>query len=251
MEPAAPFELRAVVHLIRPWGTPARRLEELRDGIASGPVDVLFNHTVQYQLRHPGADELPMDDLSAWIAGVLQDRETAERLSFAVQTCNASAASARAALLDVLDALPPHRRTGRDAPDESAFLFLSATSVVVPAGIAVRDGRELAEALAGTDPSVWFYHLVQEQWFQEGRAPLLHWLTTVGERRLAERLYDAAGAGLPIERARARLLRYWRRSRIARQVADATASPEDIRREAGRRVVARFVRRVTHSGPSS
>ncbi len=251
MEPSAAFELKAVVHLIRPWGAPARRLDELRDGIASGPVEVLFNHTVQYQLRHPGADELPPDDLSAWIAGVLQDRETAERLSYAVQTRSASASSVRAGLLEVLDALPPHRQASRDAPDEGAFLFLSATSVVVSTGIAVRDGHELAEALAGTDSSVWFYHLVQEPWFLEGRTPLLDWLATVGEHRLAERLRDAAGAGLPIERARARLLRYWRRSRIARHVADATASPEDVRREAGRHVIARFVRRVTRSDPSS
>jgi hypothetical protein len=251
MVEAAAVELRAVAHLIQPWGTPARDLDQLRDGIASAPIAVLFHHTVQYQLRHPGADELPPDDFSAWIGGVVQDSETAERLSFAVQGQSTSAASVRAALLGVLNTLPTSHRRERDAPEESAFLFLSATSVDYSMGVFAHDGQELMEALLEADAGVWFYHLVEEPWFRKGHASLLEWLLTTRDHRLAKWLVDAAGSGLPIEKARTQLHRRWRQSRIARQVTEAAASPEDARREVGRRVVARLVRRVKRPDESS
>src|SRR5512140_43523 len=119
----AAFELKAVAHLIQPWGRPVRDLAQLRDGIAAAPAEVLFYHTVQYRLRHPGADELPPDDFSAWVGSVTQDAETAERMSFAVQGQNRSAGPVRAALLEVLDSLPEKRRLDRDAPEESALVF--------------------------------------------------------------------------------------------------------------------------------
>jgi hypothetical protein len=248
-EPDA-FELRAVAHLIQPWGPPACDLDQLRDGIASAPIEVLFHHTVQYQLRHPGADELPPDDFSAWIGGVVQDAETSERLSFAVQSQSTPAASVRAALLEVLNTLPISHRRDRDAPEESAFLFLSATSVDYSTGLLVHDGQDLMEALLKADAGVWFYHLVEEPWFKDGHASLLEWLMTTRDHRLAKRLGDAATAGLPIEKARAQLHRRWRQSRIARRVTEAAASPEDARREAGRQAVARLVQRVTRPDES-
>ena len=123
------FELCGVTHLIRPWGEPAGDLEELRRGIAAAPPEVLFRHAAQYPLRDPGAEELPPDDFSAWIGGVVQDDETAERLSFVVQGGAASPDARRAAALAVLDAIPERRRRERDAPPESRFRFLAAVSI--------------------------------------------------------------------------------------------------------------------------
>jgi len=251
MAEASAYELRAVAHLIQPWGNPARDLDQLRDGIASAPAEVLFNHTVQYRQRHPGADELPPDDFSAWVGTVTQDAETAERMSFAVQGQNRAAQSVRAALLGVLDALPAKRRREHDAPEESALVFLSATSVDFTTGTIVRDGRELVEALLEADTAVWFYHLVEEPWFREGRASLLDWLEDTGGQRLAKWLEEAAASGLPLEKARSLLHRRGRQNRIARQVTEAAASPEDERREAGRQAVARLVKRVTRPGGPS
>jgi hypothetical protein len=248
---AATFELCAVAHLIRPWGRPAQDLDQLCEAIASAPDEVIFRHAVQYQLRHPGAAELPPDDFSAWIGGVLQDPETAERLSFAVQSQNTSPASARAALLGALEASPGRRRGSRDAPEGSPFVFLSATSLSFPTGIHIRAGQEAVDALGEADASVWFFHLIEEPWCREGRASLLEWLGRTGDRRLAEWLEEAARSGLPIEKARAQLLRRWHRSRIARRLAVATTSSEEVRREAGRRAVARLVRRRPRTDESA
>lgn len=242
---AVGFELEAVTHLIRPWGEPAGDLERLRQGIAEAPDEVLFHHAVQYQLRHQGAEELPPDDWSAWIGGVVQDAETAERLSFAVQNRNTSASAVRAALLGVLDALPAKRRLGRSAPEGSEFPFLFATPVSFPTGTVVNDASELMEALFESDASVWFHHLIEEPWFGEGRAPLLEWLDARSDPRSARWIEEAGANGLPIGKARTQVASRWRRSRIAHRVTEAAASPPEVRREAGRQAIANLMRRAT------
>ena len=226
------FELRAVAHLVRPWGAPIRDLEQLRAGIGDAPAEVLFHHAVQYQLRHAGAGELPPDDFSAWIGGVVQDAETAERLSFAVQSQRSSPDAIRSALLGVLDAIPGKRRAGREAPEDGAFLFRSASSVSFPTGLLVHDGDELLDALAG-------------------RAPLLEGLHGTADPRLAAWLARAAESGRPIEKARTHVMGQWRRSRIARRLAEATTAPEHVRRAAARQAVARLVRRRRRPGDSA
>lgn len=249
MSDASGFELCTVVHLIRPWGPPAGNLEQLREGIASAPGEAIFFHAVQYRLRHPAAAELPRDDFSAWIGGVMQDAETAERMSFEVQGAAATPASLRGALLGVLDALPARRRAERRAPEGCAFQPLCAYSLSVPLGTIVRDGGQLVDALMSADAGVWFFHLVEQPFLHEGRAPLLDWLSETRHEKLGRWLREAAGAGLPIDGARTRLQRRWRRSRIGPRVADAMQAPEDGRREAARQAVARLVRRRAGPGP--
>ncbi len=243
------YELLSVVHLVRPTGERARDLEQLRAGIARASHAALFHHTLQCQLRDPAADELPPDDFSGWVNGVVQDRETAERISFAVQNRNGSADELRAALLEILSSIPEPMRAARSAPPAGEFVFLAIESVAVPTGVSVQDGAELIEALAVADASVCFYHWVEQPWFSTGRASLAEWATRRGEPRLAEWLGECAASGLPIEANRRRLLQRWRRSRLGRHVTEAAGAPEDVRREAGRDAVARLVRRMTRAEP--
>ena len=248
MNGAPGYELRAVTHLIRPWGEAAHDLDQLREGIAVAPVEVIFHHALQYQLRHQSADELPPDDFSAWISGVVQDQETGERLYYAVQSRNTSAESVRMALLEILDSVPAKKRKDRDAPEGCGFPFLSSTPVQFSMGIVVHDGHELMEALLAADASVWFHHILEDPWFRAGPTPLLEWLATTRDHRLEKWIEDAAHGGLPIGKARAQLMKRWRQSRIARQITEAAASPADERREVARQAVASFVRRATRPG---
>ncbi len=244
------FELRGVAHLVRPWGSPARDLEQLLHGIASAPVEVLFRHAIQHQLRHPGAEELAPDDFSSWIGGVVQDAETAERLSFEVQGGHATPEALRRAIVSVLEALPAKRRIERDAPEGSAFLFLSATSLSFAAGVEVQDAGELVTALMSLDAGVWFFHLIEQPFLLSGHAPLLEWLVQNDHPQLARWLEESAHTGLPIDKARGRLLKRWRQSLIGRRLAEAAAVPEDARREAGRRAMERLLRRSRSGGAS-
>ena len=242
------FELRTVVHLVRPWGEPVCDLDQLRSRLVEAPAEVLFHHTVQVHLRDPAATELPSDDLSAWVAIVIQDRESAERISFAVQNQNASPQEVRDALVGLLDAVPAAERAARRAPPEGALQLLATESLAIPTGLEAHDGEELVVMLAAADPGTWFHHVIEEPWFGGGRSSLVEWLTSIGEPRLAEWLHEAACPSHPIDRSRERLTRRWRQSRLARRLAEASAAPEDVRREVAREAMARLVRRVTRPG---
>jgi hypothetical protein len=244
MEPNEPFPIRSVVHLLRPTGTRASTLEELRTAILEASDASLFHHCVQYQLRNPAAKELPPDDFSAWVGGVVQDRATAERMSFAVSSHNRHAGELRPALVGVLNDLPGSARSGQAATAEGAFVFLEVEPVTVPTGLDVRNGSEAIEALCEADVSVWFYHVVEQPWFATDRPTMHEWLEANGEGKTARWLVDMAASGLPIDAARERLHRRWRNSHLGRRLGDAAGLPDDLRREAGRQVMGRLVRRI-------
>jgi hypothetical protein len=208
---------------------------------------VLFHHTVQVHLRDPAATELPSDDLSAWVAIVIQDRESAERLSFAVQSENASPEQVRGALVGVLDGVPAAERATRRAPPEGLLQLLATESLAIATGLEARDGEELMGMLVSADPGTWFHHVIEEPWFGGGRSSLVEWLDSIGESRLAEWVRECASPSHPLDRSRERLMRRWRQSRLARRLADASTAPEDVRREVAREAMARLVRRVTRT----
>ena len=245
MSDAQPFELRSVVHLVRPAGGRARDLEGLRAGIAEASAATLFYHTVQCPLRRPNSSETPPDDLSAWVHGVVQDRETAERISFAVQSRSGSADELREALLEVLDHISEKDRIARAAPPESEFVFLTAESVPVPTGMIARDVEELMANLALADHGAWFYHLIEEPWHLAGPAPIVVWSRECGHARVAGWLEEEFHAGHGLEEMRRRVLRRWQQSRLRTRVAAAAEATESERREAGRAAVAGLVRRIT------
>jgi hypothetical protein len=235
------FALATVAHLMRPWGSPVRELSQLREAIATAPDEVLFQHTVQHPLRDPATEAPAPDDLSAWVRGVLRDPETAERISFAAQTRNASSALIRAALLEIFDAIPEKRRADRITHADGALQLLASVSVSFASGTTVRDEREMVDALLAADAGSWFLHLIEEPWYT-GHSTLLEWLDRGGMTRLAKWLREAAASGQPIEKWRSQLARRWGRSQIAQRVAQVANQPEPDRREAGRQAIARLVR---------
>jgi uncharacterized protein DUF5752 len=243
----APFELDGVVHLLRPTGRVAHHLDALRDGIAATSAPSLFHHAFGARLRLPRGSETPPDDFSAWVNGVVQDRETAERLAFAIDERGGSAGELRAALIEVLERIPEKARVSRDAPEEGDFVFLEMDSVLVPTGTMVHHCGELMPLLAEAHPSVLFYHLIEQPWLEPGRPSLAEWVEECGAPRLAEWLRQAMGSGQSIEESRRRLARRWRQSGLGRRVAEAAGRPEPERRETARRAVAGLVRRITRA----
>lgn len=238
------FELFGVVHLVRPAGFAAANLEELRGGLDRATPTSLFHHAFEATLRHPAAAERPPDDFSHWVSAVVQDRETAERLSFAVQSGANCASELRGALIEVLDTVPERERIERDAPEGGEFVFLEMESVPLETGWAVGDCEALMERLAEADPSVLFYHLIEQPWLEPDLPSLVTWSRGAGEAKLAGWLIESAHDGRPLEDMRRRLLQRWKRSHLSRRLAEATLVPEQQRREAGRRVISSLVRRI-------
>ena len=247
----APFELQSVVHLVRPAGRTAHNLDQLRLGIADSSAETLFYHSLQHQLRHPSVEELHPADFTAWVNGVVQDRETAERIAFAIEQQGGTPDELRDALLEVLDAIPERTRVQRDAPEDGHFVFLDMESVLVATGRECHDTREMIDHLLDVNPSSIFYHLVQQPWLSPSAPSLIEWVREVGDERLGRVLADAARSGRPLEAIRRGIVRRWRRSTLGRRLAAAARAPEDDRREQGRRAVARFVRRMTTSSETT
>jgi len=243
----APFALSGAVHLVRPTHRVAHDLAELRAALVDAPIESLFYHAVDVVLRSASATEIPPDDFSAWAHGVLQDGTAAERLSFAVQGADGGPAELRERLLGALADV----RSARRAPEGAAFVFLTSESVPIATGRVAEDGESLLRHLAEADPSVWYYHLVEQRWFAVGDAPLLEWLRTRGEPRLAEWLLEAARSGKPIARVRRQVLARWRRSRLGPRIAAAASEPEAERREAAHQAVAGLVRRLQRGEAAS
>lgn len=222
---AAPYQLLGVAHVLQPWSEPIQDLEQLRANLEVAPANVLFVHLLQCQLRHAAASEMPMDDVSHWVATAVQDPETAEKLWFALASAELGAEPARKALLDVLDKLPQTRRSERRGPMGGAFTMLTSLSVPFPYGEAYTDPRALIEALLRSDASVWFLHLLEEPWNRGARPTLTTWLDARGEHRMARQLDECTHAGLPLEKACARFQRRWRLSQVGRRLAAGEHGP--------------------------
>jgi uncharacterized protein DUF5752 len=246
----ATFELSSVVHLVRPAGFSAHHLDDLREGIARATASTLFLHAVTPMMRHPAAEALPPDDFSSWVNGVVQDRETAERLAFVVNDRGSGPGPLREGLTEVIGAIAPDKRVQRDAPEGGDFVFLDLESVAVSTGVFVHDAESLVSALAVAEPGVWFYHLIEQPWLAPERPSLVDWVRAAGDARLVQWLEEAGASGRPLEELRRRTTRRWKQSRLGRRVAEAAHRSEEERREAGREAVLGLVRRITgQDGP--
>lgn len=242
---AAPdFALDGAVYLVRPTGHQASDLDELRGLIEAASDDELFFHSQMPRLRLREVTDLAADDFSAWARGVIQDTQTAERLAFAVQTSPHDPRELRAALLAVLDDITSVERRRRSAPDGGALVGLTHETVRIPTGVVVGDPGALMDELSRAHPSVWFHHLIEIPWTAPPEGTVAAWLREHGAARLATLLEAEAASGRTVAAARRRLLGYWKRSNIARRIADRAVLPEDVRRESEHAAVAGLVKRI-------
>ncbi len=234
------FQLQGVVHLIRSTERRAADLAELRAGIADAAPRTLFYHAVQCHLRHFAEDEAGPDDFSAWVRGVLQNVEAAERLSFAVLRSGNRFETLRETMLSTLDRAPSRGAV----PPGSEFEFLSAESLPLPVGPPIGTPQELMEELTECDASVWFWNLVEVPWLDNRPPPAGVWLRARGETKMADTLEDLASSGRALGWMRRHMLGRWRRRQLGSRVAEMSGVPEAERREAAQRIMARLVRRV-------
>jgi hypothetical protein len=244
-----PFELTGVVHLVRPVGERLGDLASLRAALNRLPERALFHHTRSRLLQTPDDSELPPDDMSAWVGGVLQDRETAERMSYVADAGGDSPESLRRGWGEVLEQVPERALTARVAPAGGELVVLASEPVPVRSEVTVTDPAELMEALAAADASVWFWHLVEEPWSVRGSGALVDWLRANGETRLAGWFMRVMHSGRPLGAMRRTLVRRWRLSRIGGRLADASRQSPGERERAGREAIAHLTRRLRGDAP--
>lgn len=238
-----PFDLVGAVYLTSATGARAVTLEDLRRCVAEAGPASLFHHTQRRRLG-AGDDEAPADELSAWVRGVVQDAETAERIGYAVQSAPPGPEPLRERVLEALDAVPAAARERRAAPEGGALALLAARPVPVAAGLRAEDAEGLARALEQATRDVWFHHLVEEPWFRSGQGPLLEWLRAAGGGAFAAVLAREVRRRFSIDAVRAAVRRNRRRSAITSRVLSGEAASPTETRELARRLA----RRLAHEG---
>jgi hypothetical protein len=243
-----PLPLSGVVHLVRPSGRTASDLGALREHLAQATDTSLFYHAHHPRLRHAFGPTMPPDDFSAWVNGVLQDRETAERIGYAIQNHGDGPRAMRAALLTAIPDPSTRPTHAYAAPPEGAFVFLEMDSVPVDLGLVANDADQLIQHLCTGSAAVYFHHVIEWPWFDPGGPTVTEWARANGEQRLAEWIEESAHDGRPLAESRRRLGGRWRRSQMMRRVARAADVPEGVRQAEARSVVSGLVRRMVKEG---
>jgi hypothetical protein len=242
-----PFAFASVAHLEAPSGIVALSMDALRAGIDSAPDDSLFQHVTCVPVRYPHARDLPSNDFARWVGTSLQSPETAERLAFAGAATAQPIRELRAALISVLDSVPPRDRE-REAPPEAAFHFLRIRSVPVPLGIEAADPVQAIDLWHRLDSAAVFYHVVEAPVFGDDSNSFPAWLRAHGADDLADQAEQAVAAGRPIAKLRKDLGARWKRSQIGRRLAERAGAPEEERLREARAAIARFAGRLRGGG---
>ena len=234
MSDPGPYTLCGGVHAVRVTPVRAHDLVTLHAGIERAEPASLFFHLVQPALRAPASRERPPDDLSAWVGGVLQRPDMAERLAHAARQ-GAGVEERRRSLLAAL----AKAGTRAAVDEEAAFTFHATDSVLAPLA-EVATPEELVEQLACADAAVWFWHLLEEPWRADGPSPLAGWLRAHGAPELAVPFEQAAASTRSLDALRREVVTRWRRTRLARRVAFRHEAPDAERVQEAAREAARL-----------
>jgi hypothetical protein len=157
-----PFEGKDCALITRMGGVPtAVNLRELRERVAVCPVECLFHHFCETQIRATFDDPEFRNDFSVWFARQLRDRVLAERLGvvnpYKVNTLD----QLREVVLELLDERLYEVGYQAYAPVGADFRFMRAVTVVFDSGIVLERPDDLIERLPDFSQSSIYYHFIE------------------------------------------------------------------------------------------
>lgn len=188
-----PFEVRDCALITRMAGIDtAINLRELRERVAVCPVECLFHHFCETQIRPTFDDPEFSNDFAVWSARNLRDRVLAERLGVINPYTFESLEELREAVLEIIDdhlsMLPyiPWVPRGED------FRFMAATTVVFNADKFLETPEDLLNELPHLSDSSIYYHFIEARRRTENRTDdFSAWLEGFGKG--CEELINALG----------------------------------------------------------
>jgi hypothetical protein len=165
-----PFEVRDCALITRMAGIDtAINLRELRERVAVVPVECLFHHFCETQIRPTFDDPEFSNDFAVWSARNLRDRVLAERLGVINPYTFGNLEELREAVLEIIDdhlsTLPyiPWVPRGED------FRFMAATTVVFNTGKFLATPQDLLDELPRLSDSSIYYHFIEARRRTENR----------------------------------------------------------------------------------
>ena len=156
------FRVRDCALITRMAGiSSALNLRELRERVATCPLESLYHHFCETVIRASFDDPEFRNDLAVWSARSLGDRVLAERLGILNPYSLTDMENLREQVVDLIDdRLAEDRRcTWMLARDE--FRFLQAATVVFDTGLTLEVLDDLVEALPQMSDSTLYYHFVE------------------------------------------------------------------------------------------
>ncbi len=241
------FQFLTAAVLESPAGIVATDLPSLRSGIASAPAPSLFHHVTRVPARFPHARDLPANDFARWVRDALQLDELGERLALHGSNPVEPIEHLCAGLLESLDRAPARARERR-AADGEAFHFVTVQIVRTPLAAEADTTDAIVDAWSGIDLDAAFYHLIAAPVLGRPEEALIPWLRAHGAAGLASTAERMVQSGFPLARLHREIGVRWRRSRIARLLADRARTPESQRTEEGRAAMARLAGRIRGRG---
>jgi hypothetical protein len=181
--PRSPFVVKDSALITLALGRSAQNLRELRDGIASIPVQSLYHHFYENLLRPWFDDPEFRNDFAQWARHQLHDPVLAERLGICDPVDYEDGEAFREVLVEILEdrlaevAQIPVATPGRE------FQFLRSQIVIFDTGLHVATPAELAGAIPTLRPGSIFFHFVEARFRPpRGLDDFSAWLSGWGEQ---------------------------------------------------------------------
>lgn len=136
-------------------------LRELRERLAVCPLESLYHHFCETQIRPSFDDPEFRNDFAVWASRFLGDRALAERFGILNPYAFNSLDELRERLVEIVDeraAELPHEIWH---PASEDFRFMRAATVIFDTGLELRSLAELQQALPAMSQSSVYYHFVE------------------------------------------------------------------------------------------
>ena len=165
-----PFEVKDCALITRMAGLDtAINLRELRERIAVSPVECLFHHFCETQLRPTFDDPEFSNDFAVWSARNLRDRILAERLGVINPYSFDNLEKLRVTLLDIIDERLSELYVIPAVPRDEDFRFMMAATVVFSTGKILEKPKQLIDELPYFNNSSIYYHFIEARRRTENR----------------------------------------------------------------------------------
>jgi len=163
-----PFEIKDCALIVRICDIlPAINLRELRERIASCPIDSLYHHFCETVLRPSFDDPEFHNDFALWAWRVLHDHALAERLEILDPYSFPNFEELRKEMLDLIGDRLSEMQFIPWAHSDNSFFFHTATTVVFNTNITIDRPEDLSDAIANMTTSSLYYHF----WEARRRTP--------------------------------------------------------------------------------
>lgn len=136
-------------------------LRELRERLAVCPLESLYHHFCETQIRPSFDDPEFRNDLAVWASRSLGDRVLAERFGILNPYAFHSLEGLRERLVEIVDERASERPNEVWHPASEEFRFMRAATVIFETGQELRTLEELKRAIPLMSQSSVYYHFVE------------------------------------------------------------------------------------------